>query len=74
MLPYLTLIAAAATLIVWYILDHVYVPKHLSNEPPLLPSTIPYIGHIMGLLRHGSGYFEITRSRPSQLILIGVSS
>lgn len=65
MLPYFTsIVAAAATLFVWYVLDHVYVPKHLSNEPPLLPSRIPYIGHIIGLLRHGTRYFEITRSRP----------
>lgn len=67
MLSYLAAIAAAAaTAALWYILHYIYIPKQLSTEPPLLPSRIPYIGHIIGLLRYGTRYFEITRSRLPQ--------
>lgn len=52
-------VAAFTALI--YLLNYFYVPKHSPNEPPLLPSRIPYIGHILGLLRYGTRYFEITR-------------
>ncbi|MCJ1248352.1 hypothetical protein MMC30_005569 [Trapelia coarctata] len=29
------------------------------REPPVVSSKIPFFGHIIGLLRHGSGYFDI---------------
>ena len=32
------------------------------KEPPLFPHPVPYIGHILGLLRHGTRYYEMTRS------------
>lgn len=61
-MPFLILATLGATsAAVWYLLDYVYIPKHLPNEPPMLPSRIPYIGHIMGLAQHGTRYFEITR-------------
>ncbi|KAL9599926.1 MAG: hypothetical protein Q9219_003488 [cf. Caloplaca sp. 3 TL-2023] len=60
MLPYLVAVAVVSTAIVWYVLDSVYLPKHLDVEPPLLRSRIPYVGHIIGLLHHGTRYFEIT--------------
>ena len=52
---------AAALSACWYGLDYLYIPKHHPDEPPQLSSNIPYIGHIIGLLRHGALYFEITR-------------
>ena len=36
-------------------------PKYDPREPPVLPHYIPYIGHILGLVRHGQRYFEILR-------------
>ena len=42
-------------------LNYYYMPKHAMNEPPIVPSSIPYVGHIIGLLRHGSRYYQITR-------------
>ena len=46
---------------IWYILDYLFVSMQLPNEPPLLSHPIPYIGHIIGLLRHGSRYYQLTR-------------
>ena len=46
---------------VWYALDYWYAPKRHPNEPPVVSHNIPYIGHVLGLLRHGSKYFEKTR-------------
>ena len=31
------------------------------TEPSELPSRLPYIGHVLGLLRHGLKYYSITR-------------
>lgn len=54
-------IVAAAVAAIWYLLDYLYTPKHHPDEPPLLSSHIPYIGHILGLFRHGTRYYEATR-------------
>ena len=37
-------------------------PKYDPREPPVISSLIPYVGHILGLLRYGQRYFEILRS------------
>ena len=55
------LVLAIALATTWYALDYFYVPKQLPNEPPLIGHHIPYIGHIIGLLRHGTRYYEIIR-------------
>ena len=44
--------------IVGYLLELYYIPKHAANEPPVVSSTIPYIGHVLGLLRHGTRYYS----------------
>lgn len=61
---------------IWYLLDYLYVPKQLPNEPPLLSHPIPYVGHIIGLLRHGTKYYELTRcvlGHPLPTVNIGPS-
>lgn len=65
--PAIFLLTAATTAAFWYLLDYHYVPRHFLDEPPVVPSSIPYIGHIIGLLRHGSRYYEITRCVSSHL-------
>ena len=57
----LLLVLAIVTATTWYALDYFYVPKQLPNEPPLVDHYIPYIGHITGLLRHGTRYYQIIR-------------
>ena len=42
-------------------LHFLYTPRHAPSEPPVVASSIPYIGHILGLLRHGTRYYQITR-------------
>jgi hypothetical protein len=32
-----------------------------AREPPILKPTIPYVGHIIGLLTHQTSYFEKLR-------------
>ena len=39
-------------------------PKYDPQEPPVLSHYIPYVGHILGLIRHGQHYFELLRSVP----------
>lgn len=34
-----------------------------GREPPLIKSRIPYVGHILGMLKHGARYFDIV-NRP----------
>ena len=33
-----------------------------AKEPPMIPHAIPYIGPLVGLLRHGFKFFGIPRS------------
>lgn len=57
----ITILVLAAIIGLWYILDYLYAPRHSSGEPPVLPSSVPYVGHIIGLLRHGTRYYQTTR-------------
>lgn len=58
-LPFL--LAAAGTA-AWYALGYFFAPSLSPKEPPLLTHPIPFIGHILGLLRNGTRYYEMTRS------------
>lgn len=33
-------------------------PRVASRTPPIIPQSVPYIGHLIGLLKHGFEYFE----------------
>lgn len=33
--------------------------QHDPREPPVVPTRIPYVGHIVGLIRHGAKYFQM---------------
>ena len=56
------LLVAAVVAAASYALNHFYVPRLSAREPPLFPHPVPYIGHIIGLLRYGTRYYEMTRS------------
>ncbi|KAL8883989.1 MAG: hypothetical protein Q9215_007866 [Flavoplaca cf. flavocitrina] len=32
--------------------------RDISRAPPIIPQSIPYVGHLIGLLKHGFEYFE----------------
>ena len=57
----LLLLLAVVSAAAWYTLDSLYAPIQYPNEPPLVAQSIPYVGHILGLLRHGTRYYGITR-------------
>lgn len=41
-----------------YLLANRYlIGKHDPNEPPLLPSKIPIVGHVIGLMRQKVYYY-----------------
>ena len=43
-----------------YLLTRFLTLPHDSKEPPLIPSKIPVIGHVIGLLHHGTAYYSKT--------------
>lgn len=55
----LLLLAFAAAIWIWAL--HVYAPSHDPWEPPVITSRIPFVGHIVGLLRHGTRYYQMKR-------------
>lgn len=55
------ILAATLTTVIWYILDYRFAPKHLQIEPPVIPQSIPYVGHIIGIFRFGTKYYEMIR-------------
>lgn len=55
------LLLLAAIIAVSFVLDRLLTPQKFPNEPPVVAQSIPYIGHILGLLQHGSRYYQITR-------------
>ena len=67
----LLLLLAAAGTAAWYAVDYFCAPRLSPEEPPLLTHQIPYIGHILGLLRYGTRYYEMTRLVSLLLSLAG---
>ena len=57
----LLLLLAVVLVAAWYALDSFCAQTQYPNEPPLIPQTIPYVGHILGLLWHGTRYYGIVR-------------
>jgi hypothetical protein len=35
--------------------------KHDPREPPIISHPIPYIGHVIGMFRHGAKYFDFIK-------------
>ena len=46
---------------IWLAVHLLYTPVHDPQEPPLVTSRVPFIGHILGLLRYGTRYYQMTR-------------
>lgn len=55
------LLLLAAIIALSFVLDRLFTRQKFSNEPPVVSQSIPYIGHILGLLQHGYKYYQITR-------------
>ncbi len=35
--------------------------RHDAREPPLLPPSVPFFGHLIGMIRHGPRYLVALR-------------
>ena len=60
-IPWSILLLSTAIVVVWSWVNGIYQPIHSPKEPPVVAASIPYIGHILGLLRHGTRYYQMIR-------------
>jgi hypothetical protein len=51
--------AAIATAIALSLLNYLLTPRVDPREPPVVKPTIPWIGHILGIIRHQADYGRI---------------
>ncbi|KAF6218762.1 hypothetical protein HO133_005305 [Letharia lupina] len=59
-----TFVGVSLLVVVVYVsLVYLFSPTYDPREPPVISSLIPYVGHILGLLRYGQRYFEILSAR-----------
>lgn len=42
---------------VCYAVSHILEARHDAREPPTLPSSIPVVGHVIGMLRKKARYY-----------------
>lgn len=61
-----TVVSISAVLVIVVVVGYVslvylFSPKYDPREPPVLPRWVPYVGHILGLIRNGPLYFETLR-------------
>jgi hypothetical protein len=51
----------AGPVIVILVIDRILSPKRDIREPPVINPTIPYVGHVIGLVRKSGDYFKALR-------------
>ena len=68
--PFHLLILGAITALGYILSQHSLDPR----EPPEVHSKIPIIGHILGLMRHGMGYFSRIAYAPATVLPPSASS
>ena len=56
--------AMVAIGIIYLVLEHFLGISVDPKEPPLISSSIPYIGHVIGVLWNGSKYYSTLRYLP----------
>jgi len=54
LLPLIGVVVAAIVLL-YYLLGISRYPR----EPPFVPQILPYVGHLIVILRHGTKYYDI---------------
>lgn len=52
--------------VVFYFFFQYLTPKIDPREPPIINAKIPFIGHILGLIRYGVPYYAMTRYSAEQ--------
>jgi hypothetical protein len=53
----LPLVLLAVTTCSYFLLDYFFGVKQVSREPPLIPSKVPWFGHLIGILGQKYQYF-----------------
>ena len=56
-----TLVLLAMATGLYFVLEYFMGIRLDSKEPPLVSSTIPYVGHVIGLIRTGTRYYAKMR-------------
>lgn len=49
-------VASVSGLLLWLV--YCLTPIHDPDEPPLIPTSVPVLGHLYGMLRSGSRYYD----------------
>ncbi|KAL5337120.1 cytochrome P450 [Aspergillus crustosus] len=64
----------AIALIAIAALGYALTRRHARDprEPPAVGSDIPFIGHLLGLLKHGAGYFSIVAKKHPALPILSI--
>ena len=57
----LPLLGALFSSCVFFLLKYFLGTKQHPKEPPYIPQPIPYIGHLLGLIRYGTRYYAQVR-------------
>jgi hypothetical protein len=52
-----TLVLTAVGIGAYYVFAHFLGMKQDPQEPPLVPTTIPYVGHAIGVMRSKYNYY-----------------
>lgn len=55
------IVVVAIALACWLLLEKFVNVPHNAQEPALIPQPIPYVGHLLGMLRDGSQYYAKIR-------------
>jgi hypothetical protein len=56
---YFTLVLVLTTALFLGVLAKVASSTRVDvREPPVVPSAVPFVGHVFGILRHGASYFR----------------
>ena len=50
---------AVLLILLYFVLTYILTPNYDKREPPVIPTFLPYAGHIINLIHHGQKYFEI---------------
>lgn len=63
MLTWLIILLAVACC---FFVDRFFSVRHDAREPPLIPQSVPFIGHMLGILYHGPGYYtKVSQKYPN---------
>lgn len=56
------LLSIITLLIIVYITIQYFATRKVDpREPPVISSTLPYLGHILGILQNGGKYYKMIR-------------